>query len=299
MLATIQLTARQKIVHYFEGAGLDYYYWDKAFNMHFGYFKPGMNPFDRPALLDQLNREVMQRLALEQHVEPMVLDLGCGLGAASRFMAKVRSDAFFSGFTITPWQVSFGNQLTKEEGLENRVTLYESDFARLPLGNNSAEAAFALESACYARGDDKADLIRELYRVLKPGGRFVIADGFRKHANPLPGWLNTVYRKNMDCWALTDLADIRQFAAALKKAGFCKVQVEDISWRVAPSFAHIPFVTLRFYLDVWKRKEAGHLDRERKNNALAPVLGMIMGLCRRHFSYYLVSGEKQSTPSCS
>ncbi len=292
MLATIQTTARQKIVHYFESAGLDYYYWDKAFNMHFGYYKPGMNPFNRAGLLNEMNREVMNRLSLEQYVNPLVLDLGCGLGAASRFMAKENAEAQFSGFTITPWQVNFGNQLTREEGQEDRVTLYESDFARLPIGDDSAEAAFALESACYARGEDKSEFTRELYRVLKPGARFVVADGFRKHSNPLPGWLDRVYRKNMDCWALTDLADIHLFVGALKKAGFRNIKVEDVSWRVAPSFAHIPFVTLRFYWDVWQRKETTNLDPERKNNALAPVLGMVMGLHRKHFSYFMVSGEK-------
>lgn len=157
MLATIQTTARQKIVHYFESAGLDYYYWDKAFNMHFGYYKPGMNPFNRAGLLNEMNREVMNRLSLEQYVNPLVLDLGCGLGAASRFMAKENAEAQFSGFTITPWQVNFGNQLTRRGRPGRPVTLYESDFARLPIGDDSAEAAFALESACYARGEDKSE----------------------------------------------------------------------------------------------------------------------------------------------
>ncbi|GJM35875.1 MAG: hypothetical protein DHS20C18_48760 [Saprospiraceae bacterium] len=292
MITTKKLTAKQKIIHYFEGAGLDYYYWDKAFNMHFGYYRRGMNPFNLPKLLNQMNEEVLQRLYLEQYVDPTVLDLGCGLGASSRYMAKANQEAQFSGFTITPWQVDFGNQLIKEEGLAERVNLYESDFANLPLGDNSAEAAFALESACYAKGNDKLEFAQELYRVLKPGGRFVLTDGFRKHNNPLPSWLDKVYRKNMDCWALTDLADINLFIAVLKKIGFRNIKVEDASWRVAPSFAHIPFVTLRFWWDMWKKGTIGKLDQERKNNALAPALGMIMGMSRKHFSYYIISGEK-------
>ncbi len=285
-------TAKQKIITYFEGAGLDYYYWDKAFNMHFGYFNWGMNPFNRPALLNQMNREVMNRLQLERYENPLALDLGCGLGTTSRYMAVANTESQFCGFTITPWQVEYGNQLTKEAGLDERVRLYESDFAHLPLGEESADAAFALESACYAKGDGKAEFVKELHRVLKPGCRFVIADGFRKHANPLPVWLNKVYRKNMECWALADLADIQLLTSELKEAGFCNIQVEDASWRVAPSFAHIPFVTLRFCWDVWKRKESTKLDQSRKNNALAPALGMIMGLSRKHFGYYIISGEK-------
>ncbi len=292
MTSTIQSTAQQDIIRYFEEAGLDYAYWDKAFNMHFGFFKWGMNPFNRPALLRQLNREVMHRLEIKNHPDPLVLDLGCGLGAASRQMARELPGGQFYGFTITPWQVSFGNQLTADEGLTEKVQLIESDYTALPISENTADAAFALESACYAKGAGKTDFVRELYRVLKPGVRFVIADGFRNHSRSLPGWLHKIYRKNMDCWALQELADIQLFVPELKQAGFRNIRVEDISWRVAPSFAHIPFVTLQFLWDIWKKKETRHLARERKNNALAPALGMIMGLNRRHFGYYLVSGEK-------
>jgi cyclopropane fatty-acyl-phospholipid synthase-like methyltransferase len=130
MIITQRTSTQQKIIHYFEGAGLDYYYWDKAFNMHFGYFKPGMNPFNRPALLNQMNREVMNRLELHRYAEPTVLDLGCGLGAASRLMARENPEAQFHGFTITPWQVNFGNELSDEQGFSDQVRLYESDFAQ-------------------------------------------------------------------------------------------------------------------------------------------------------------------------
>jgi hypothetical protein len=45
MITTQSTTAQQKIIHYFEGAGLDYYYWDKAFNMHFRILQTRNEPF--------------------------------------------------------------------------------------------------------------------------------------------------------------------------------------------------------------------------------------------------------------
>ena len=124
----------ERIIAYFEEAGLDYYYyWDKAFNMHFGYFKWGANPFSRPQLLDQMNEEIMTCLHLKTQDHPLVLDLGCGLGAISRYIAGKHPNAQFKGYTITPWQVKFGNQLNRESSFEDRVELIEADFAQLPL----------------------------------------------------------------------------------------------------------------------------------------------------------------------
>ena len=289
MITTKNQIAHQNIIDYFEEAGLDYAAWSPSFNMHFGYFRWGMNPFDRESLLNQMNKEVMNRLQLSPE-STLVLDLGCGLGTTSRYINRFFPQTNFYGLTITPWQVAFGSQLNEANGQDHRITLLESDYAQAPLANACADAAFAVESACYAHGPDKAPLIREMHRLLKPGGRFVITDGFRKHSRPLPKWLDKVYQKNMECWALQELANIHQFKTQLENAGFEDIIIEDASWKVAPSFAHIPFVSLRF---LWRQWRKGiRLSKERRNNVMAPILGMLMGLSRKHFGYYIISGKK-------
>lgn len=289
---SINSTTKARIIRYFEGAGLDYSEWSSAFNMHFGYYSRGMNPFNLEALLDNMNAKVLRELQIQNYEKPIVLDLGCGLGTSSRYMAKQLEQATFYGLTITPWQIKYGAKLTAEAGLQNQVHHLEASYTNIPMPDNSVDAAFAIESACYATGAKKLDFLKELHRVLKPGGRFVITDGFRKHSKPLPWLLDKIYQKNLKCWALEELANIHACTKALKTLGFEHVHVEDASWKVAPSFAYVPWITLKFLTKhLWKGTFTS-LDQERINNATAPILGMLMGASRPHFGYYILSGRK-------
>lgn len=295
MTTTTRITPtpdRERIITYFEAAGMDYAEWSRAYNMHFGYYGRGMNPFRLEPMLNAMSTQVYRRLGLESVEESLVLDLGCGLGTVSRYMAGLRSDAQFVGATVTPWQVEEGNRLTEAEGLENRVLLMEADYLHLPCRIESADAAFAIESACYARGKDKWDFIDALRGMLRPGGRFAVADCFLRHNRPLPRLVDKAYRRCCDCWALQDMAQIDLFARSLERAGFEDIIVDDISWHVAPSVAHVPWTALKFIAKVALRGELQSLQRERRNNVVAPLLGMYLGMNRRHFSYCIVSGRK-------
>ena len=286
-------SVKEKIINYYEKAGLDYGAWSKSFNMHFGYFKFGKTyPWQLEKMLNQMNEEVYDRLKIDRKDSPFIFDLGCGLGTTSRFMAHKKTDANFYGITITPWQIEFGRALTKEENLSNRISMIQADYTNIPVKSDIADGAFAIESSCYASGFDKEDFVYEMHRVLKPGGRFVVTDGFRKTRRPLPGWLNKIYRKNLNGWALTDLAEIDLFVDKLKEAGFKKIKVEDVSWKVAPSFAHIPFITLKFFWNWFWSDNREPLSKERLHNATGPLWGMLMGLARPYFGYYIISGEK-------
>lgn len=57
------------IIEYYSEAGMDYEPWSRRFNMHFGYFRPGLNPFDREQLLDEMSLQTIKRLKLD-HSRP-------------------------------------------------------------------------------------------------------------------------------------------------------------------------------------------------------------------------------------
>ena len=281
-------TSVERVIEFYEEAGLDYEHWSRGLNMHLGFYRRGMNPFDREAMLEQMNREVADRLGVDPGSNPVLLDLGCGMGSIARFIAVFHSNAFIKAFTLVPSHVEIANTLSADAGLRNRIDVRRGDYTALPLDDRSADAAWAVESACYAGGEGKEDLIRETARVLKPGGRFVVADCFlKKPAVQLGALVRHSYRTVCTSWALEEMPVVDEFVAALRRNGFCDIVVEDISWRTAPSLAHAPFAVTTFLTKkLLARKECGPHS---VNNLKASLLALVLGLSRSSFSYCMVS----------
>jgi cyclopropane fatty-acyl-phospholipid synthase-like methyltransferase len=286
------LSKKDRVITYYENAGPDYQAWSKNYNMHFGYFEKGINPLNREAMLENLNLQVFKRLQIERYAHGTIADFGCGLGASLRFGVKHFPNIKMKGITIVPWQVAHAGELCKQSPASSRIEILEADYTRTRFEPNSIDAVIAIESSCYAAGDNKADLLKEIHRVLKPGGKFVISDGFLKHGKPLNKFLDTAYNTLCNSWALDELGNIQEVERTLQWLGFYNIKVEDISLNVAPSVAHVPWTVFTFLI---KQFIAGKkkMSKERWDNLKSPLLTMILGSARSHFGYYLVSGTKQ------
>jgi MPBQ/MSBQ methyltransferase len=285
---------------YYSEAGPDYAAWSPAFNMHFGFYRAGANPLDREAMLEQMNAEVLAHLRLENIPVPRLLDLGCGLGATLRSFARRMPHAQLHGLTKVPWQVEQTRALNHAAGCGRRVRILEGDYEATTLPSSSYDGVYALESSCHAHGADKGALLAEAYRLLRPGGRLVVADGFLT-SNRFAGALQQrIYRKLCECWVIEDLAQLHRFTARLEQLGFTGIAVENLQMRVAPSVAHIPWVTLRFLLtDVVLGSR--QMTEARWNNLLAPVLLPLVSAPLGPMTYCMIratKGEGQlNTPS--
>ncbi len=276
---------------YYSEAGPDYSAWSPGFNMHFGYFRAGANPFDREAMLEQMNAEVLARLQVEGLDQPRLLDLGCGLGATLRNFARRIPHASLTGVTRVPWQVEHARALNDSAGCNDRVSVVEGDYEHNALPDAAYDGVYALESSCHARGADKAVLLREAYRLLRRGGRLVVADGFLGSSRPLTGLQQRIYSKLCECWVIQELAPLPLFLARLAQTGFREIKVEHLQLRVAPSVAHVPWVTVKFLLtDVVFGDRP--MTRARWNNVLAPVLLPLVSAPLGPLTYCMVTGRK-------
>lgn len=287
----IEPSSAARVIEFYEEAGADYEHWSKGFNMHLGFYRWGSNPFDREKMLEQLNLEVAARLHLDSKESAFLIDLGCGMGSIARSIARRYSNATVKGITIAPSQVKIASDLNSNENLHNQIEILRGDYTASPFDDGSADGVWAVESACYAEGAAKEDIIGEMARVLKTGGRFVVADcflkGSEKELSPL---VKGSYRAVCENWALSEMPVLDSFVEALKQNGFSDAVVEDISWRTVPSLAHAPFAVLTFLLKklVWGER----LKRHSINNLTASLLALVLGLNRSKFSYCIISGTR-------
>lgn len=104
-----------------------------------------------------------------------VLELGCGKGFNSILLAEKYKSSKFYGIDISKTQLNYAKR--KEKNFHN-LKFYRGDFQNLShFHSNSFDLIFGVEALCYAENVDT--LLKEVNRVLKKGGKFIIYDAFR------------------------------------------------------------------------------------------------------------------------
>jgi ubiquinone/menaquinone biosynthesis C-methylase UbiE len=104
----------------------------------------------------------------------VVLEIGCGSGAyALQVAANV--GCRIVGVDINASGIQNANQLARARGLDARATFKQCDVsAQLGFERDSFDAVFANDVLCHI--PNRASLLKEIHRVLKPGGRMLFSD---------------------------------------------------------------------------------------------------------------------------
>lgn len=122
-----------------------------------------------------------------------VLDIATGTGDLAIMMAKA-TDAKITGFDLSAGMLEVGRQKIKEQNLENRIEMIQGDAEKMPFEDNSFDCitvAFGVRNF-----ENLKKGLDEIYRVLKPGGKFVILEFSQPQSFPMKQ-LYGFYSKNI------------------------------------------------------------------------------------------------------
>ena len=178
---------------------------------------PGSVTIDDLAPVDEFH--IGGRRASEDFIDQLgfnaqthVLDVGCGLGGAARFVTN-RYGSRVTGIDLTPEYVETGNALSTWVGLHDRISLHQGSALAMPFTEGTFDSAYMLHVGMNI--ENKEQLAAEVVRVLRPGALFGIYDVMRTGPGeitfPVP-WATTA--------ELSALADPQRYKNALQKAGF-------------------------------------------------------------------------------
>jgi len=99
-----------------------------------------------------------------------ILDVGCGLGATTNYLSKYYDPKNIIGINISP------QQLEQAKIYAPNCQFILMDAVKMAFEDNSFQNIICVEAAFYF--DTREDFLREARRVLKPGGKLIMADMF-------------------------------------------------------------------------------------------------------------------------
>lgn len=150
----------------------------------------------------------------------VVLDLGSGGGIDVLLSARrVGPTGKAYGLDMTDEMLALARDNQRKSGLTN-VEFLKGEIEHIPLPNNSVDVV--ISNCVINLSADKAQVLSEAFRVLKPGGRFAVSDVVTRGDVPVE------MRQNMLLWVgcIAGALDEKEYVARLQTAGFENVGIE-------------------------------------------------------------------------
>jgi tocopherol O-methyltransferase len=195
------------------------------FAVHFGFYD-ARHTTHRQALLN--TNKVMADLAQVSQDEH-VLDAGCGQGGSAFWLVQ-NKNARVTGISPVKTQIDQCLQNARQLGVQGRATFTRADFCATPFQDNSFDVIWACESVCHAT--DKALFYQEAFRLLRPGGRLVMAEYLRT-GRPLKPHQETLLSRWLSGWAIPGIDTPSEHLTHAKQMGFDQIMIRDytqIAW---------------------------------------------------------------------
>lgn len=240
-------------------------------NLHVGYWD---NPDSEVPLGEATDRltDVMTK-KLKIGAGSRVLDVGCGIGGPGVRIAQL-TGARVTGISVSQEQIRLANSLAESAGVAERVVFQRANAMELPFPAQSFDAAIALES--FFHMPDRGQVLAQICRSLRPGGRLVLTDSFERTSIPV------AKKPTVDRFfnSTSTMVQAEDYPPLLRHAGLWFEEILDISEQtLRNSYIWWSRWTKRQNLDQGDEMAADRLDVEDLIDI--PELGYLMVVAKR------------------
>ena len=206
--------------------------------VHFGFYdKSTMSHQDA---LVNMNRVLAERAGIKS--DDRVLDAGCGQGGSAAWVAE-NTGATVVGITPVESQIKTARAFIESKGLGEKVKIKSGDYIDTVFPDESFDVIWACESVCHAK--QKHDFYREAFRLLKPGGRLVMAEYMRTPSSYQPDG-DKLLGQWLRGWAINDIDSAELHSQYAVETGFSDVQIGDVTDNIKPSLRRLSWISKMF-----------------------------------------------------
>jgi tocopherol O-methyltransferase len=206
-------------------------------HMHHGYYGKGGNyKLERRQAQIELIEELLLWAGYNQDQKPQnIIDVGCGIGGSTLYLAK-KFGSQATGITLSPVQAARATERATQADLDTQVRFEVANALDMPFEDDTFDLVWSLESGEHM--PDKTKFLAECYRVLKPGGKIILATWCHRETNSLAGdltpdeiaHLKEIYR----VYCLPYVISLSEYRAIALNCGFKNLLADDWSIAVAP-----------------------------------------------------------------
>ncbi len=209
---------------------------DKNMQLSLGLWKKGTSNL-REALVN-LNEGVAGEAKLT--ADDFVLDAGCGVGGTVIHFAK-KYGCKCIGITLSSLQVEKAKENAMKNGVDHLVSFQLMDYTDTSFKEETFTVITGIESICYS--EPKLSFLKEAKRILKPGGRIVLAEILQGKSNLNDKEYKSLFTDAYNGCKVTSLDTEQEYRTNLLDLDFTKVDCIDETLTVRPSIIRLR----RFY----------------------------------------------------
>jgi sarcosine/dimethylglycine N-methyltransferase len=197
-------------------------------DIHIGLYQSDSEPISPASRRTVAN---MAELCTRLGPEAKVLDVGAGYGGAARYLAREYGCSVVA-LNLSEKENERDREMNREQGLDHLIEVVDGSFESIPYPDEHFDIVWSQDAILHS--GERQTVVREVARVLKPGGEFIFTDIMQ-----VDGVDADVLQPIYDRIHLTNLGSLSFYEKAARDEGLRKVGFHDHSHQLPRHYARV------------------------------------------------------------